>query len=332
MILWVEFIACTAVILFSGGRLSTVADVIAEKTGMGRTWTGVILLASITSLPELITGMSSVLLYNVPDIAAGDVFGSCMFNLFILAALDVRRKQAPISSIAHQGQVISAAFGILLLGGTTISLLAAPRIPVIGWFGVSSAVMLLLYLLSMRVVFRYEKRRITEYLSEVVEEKRYERISTPRAYWLLVLYSLLIIGAATYLPHVADGIARATGLTDTFVGGIFVAIATSLPEIAVSGAALKMGAVDLAVGNILGSNLFNMAILAIDDFLYWRGPLLRQISTSNAITAVGAMVMTAIAIIALVYRSKKRVLFFSWESLATYVVYFMTLLLLLFTR
>ena len=73
MLIWLQFIACTALIVFCGSRLSQYGDVIAEKSGMGRTWIGVVLMASVTSLPELITGISSVALFHVPDIAAGDV-------------------------------------------------------------------------------------------------------------------------------------------------------------------------------------------------------------------------------------------------------------------
>ena len=134
------------------------------------------------------------------------------------------------------------------------------------------------------------------------------------------------------MPHVADEIANITGLGRTFVGSIFVALSTSLPEVAVSRAALRMGAVDLAVGNVLGSNMFNIAILAIDDMLYFQGPILSRISGSHAITANAAMTMTAIAMIALVYRSKKRMVFFSWDSLGVILVYAVTALILFLRR
>ena len=74
IVLWLQFALVTAVIVFAGYHLSTYGDVIAEKTGMGRTWVGVILMASVTSLPELITGASSVAIFDLPNIAIGDVF------------------------------------------------------------------------------------------------------------------------------------------------------------------------------------------------------------------------------------------------------------------
>ena len=120
---------------------------------------------------------------------------------------------------------------------------------------------------------------------------------------------------AIYLPHVADKIAVITGLGQTFVGSLLVALSTSLPEIVVGRAALKMGAVDLAVGNLLGSNLFNLLILAIDDLFFLNSPLLSSISPDHAVTACAAMAMTAITMIAPVYRSEKRILYFPGNRL-----------------
>jgi len=332
MLISLQLLACTAVIVFAGSRISGYGDMIAEKTGMGRTWVGVILMASVTSLPELVTGISSVALYKLPNIAAGDVFGSCMFNLLILAMLDVGIKQAPISSVAHQGQVLAASFGILLLGVATTAMLVPGSLPGFGWIGASSVVLLVLYAAAMRAVFKYEKRKMAEFLSELAEEPRYDRTSTGEAIVRFALYAALLVAAATYLPRVADEFATITGLGRTFVGTLFVALATSLPEIVVSGAAIRMGAVDLAMGNVLGSNLFNLAILALDDLMYFEGPLLSHVSANHAVTAVAAMMMTAIAIVGLTYRSKKRILYFSWESLGIGLIYLVATLILFAKR
>lgn len=332
MLIWGQFLICTIVIVYGGSRLSYYGDVIAEKTGMGRTWIGVVLMASATSLPELFTGISAVAIFNSPNIAAGDVLGSCMFNLLILALLDVGRKVAPISTRAHQGQILTASFGVLLLGFTTIGLLGGQSFPSLGWIGLYSLVVPVIYLEAMRLVFNYERRRIAEYLSDVKEEARYDLVSKPVAYRRFVLFAVVIMIAAIYLPRVADEIAVITGLGQTFVGSMLVALSTSLPEIVVGRTALKMGAVDLAVGNLLGSNLFNLLILAIDDLFFLKGPLLSSISPNHAVTACAAMTMTAVTMIALVYRSEKRILFFSWESIGVFLVYLLTVVILFLKR
>jgi cation:H+ antiporter len=332
MTVWLQFIACTAIIVYASAKLSKYGDIIADLTGMGRTWVGVILMASVTSLPELITGVSSVTLYDLPNIAAGDVLGSCMFNLLIIALLDFKRGAAPISSQAHQGQVLSAAFGMTLLGLVSISIAAAAKIPAIGWFGVSSVVFILVYAVAMRIVFLYEKKRIAALAEEMAEAAQADHISKARAFTMYAVNAALVIGAATFLPHLGEQIAEMTGLGRTFVGSIFIAVSTSLPELVVSFTALRIGAVDLMLGNLFGSNLFNIGILALDDFFYVKGPLLAEITGNHLISASAAMVMTAIAVIGLTYRAGRKIFFFAWDSLGILIVYSLTIYLLYVTR
>jgi len=320
-LIWLQFAAITAVIVFAGFNLSKYGDVIAEKTGMGRTWVGVILMASVTSLPELITGVSSVAIFDLPNIAIGDVLGSCMFNLLIIALLDVLTGPTPITAKAHQGQVLAAGFGVLLLGIAAIGVIAGSRLPAVGWVGVYSLAFLLIYLLAMRMVFLFEKRRVAALIRETAEAAKYDKITLRQALLNYAGNALLVIAAATYLPHLADQIAVATGLGRTFVGTIFVALSTSLPELVVSIAAVRLDATDMVFGNLLGSNLFNMAILAIDDLLYVKGPILADASPAHLVTANAAMAMTAIAVIGLTYRVSKKRLYFAWDSWALVAVY-----------
>lgn len=319
---WLLFIACAAVILVAGTQLSRYGDVIADMTGLGRTWIGVVLLASVTSLPELITGLSSVAIFRVPNIAMGDIAGSCMFNLLIIAMLDALHGPAPISARVHQGQVLAASFGVILLGLVGLSIVLGEMLPAIGWVSVSSVLFIGIYLLAMRTIFTYEQRRIVaEFVAEMATETEARHLSAARVYGLFTLNAVLIVGAATYLPGLAETLAETTGLGQTFFGTIFVALSTSLPEVVVSIAALRIGAIDMAVGNVFGSNLFNIGILALDDLFYTPGPLLAAIETSHIIAVMAAMIMTAIAIVGLTYRSDSKRLFVAWDTLGIAVVY-----------
>jgi len=322
LLTWFLFILCAAVILVAGTQLSRYGDVIADMTGLGRTWIGVVLLASVTSLPELITGFSSTAIFRVPDIAMGDIAGSCMFNLLIIAMLDALHGPAPISARVHQGQVLSASFGVVLLGLVGLSIILGDMLPVIGWVSVSSVLFVAIYLLAMRVIFTYEQRRIIEeFVAEMATETEAHHPSPVRVYGLFALNAVLIVGAALYLPGLAETLAEMTGLGQTFFGTLFVALSTSLPEVVVSIAALRIGAIDMAVGNIFGSNLFNIGILALDDLFYTPGPLLAAIETSHSIAVMAAMIMTAIAIVGLTYRSDSKRLFVAWDSVGIAVVY-----------
>lgn len=328
MLLWLGFLICTSAIVFAGTRLSKYGDIIAEKTGLGRTWIGVVLMASVTSLPELVTGISSVTYAGVPDIAAGDILGSCVFNMLILAILDAMHHPMPISAKAHHGHVLSAGFGIILLSIVVISLFAGNNIPSLGWIGVYTLLFAVIYFIAMRMVYFYEKKQLSEFVKERADELRYREIPTRTAVLHYVVNAVIVIIAAIFLPKIGEGIAEVTGLGQTFVGNIFIAISTSLPEVVVSVAAVRMDAVDLAIGNLFGSNIFNIFILAIDDLFFIKGPILSFVQVSHAISALSAIAMTAIAVIGLTYRTEKKRLFLAWDSIGIVLVFIINLMLL----
>ncbi len=327
MLTLIKFIICTVIIVYAGQELSKYGDIIAEKTGLGRTWIGIVLMASITSLPELITGVSAVAIFNLPDLAAGDILGSCMFNILILALLDLGHP-VPVSTRAHYGHVLSGSFGILLLGLVGGAILAKTNLPSIGWIGISSLGFILIYLLAIRIVFLYEQKRRAEFAKEIAEELQYKNISRKKAFRKYVINASLIIVAATYLPYIGAELAEITGLGQTFVGSIFIAFSTSLPEVVICLAAVKLEAMDMAFGNLLGSNLFNIAILGIDDVFYLNNLLLTNVSDTHILTTFAAIMMTAIILIGLTYRAIKKPFIFSWDSLGIIAVYLGTTFLL----
>jgi cation:H+ antiporter len=328
MLLWLGFILCTSIIFYSGTKLSRYGDIIAEKTGLGRTWVGVVLLASVTSLPELVTGISSVTYAGVPDIAVGDVMGSCVFNILILAFLDALYRIMPISAKAHQGNILSAGFGILLLSMVAISLFLGNTVSPLGWIGPYSILFVIIYFIAMKLVFTYEKRKISAFLKEKAAEMKYEDISLRTALTNYCMNGVIVIVAATFLPKIGEGIAEMTGLGQTFVGNIFIAFSTSIPEVVVSIAAVKIDAIDLAIGNLFGSNIFNIFILAIDDIFFVKGPILSFVNPTHIISSLSAIVMTTIAIIGLTYRAEKKRLFLAWDSIGMMLVYVVNLMLL----
>src|SRR4030066_2157285 len=105
---WLEFPLCAVLIAAAGTRLSRYGDVIADKPGLSGTWVGLVLLATVTSLPELVTGVSAVTIADTPDIALGDVLGSCVFNLLILTILDFLQREESVYTRASHGPILSA--------------------------------------------------------------------------------------------------------------------------------------------------------------------------------------------------------------------------------
>lgn len=319
---WLEFALCVVVIAIAGAMLSRYGDAIADKTGIGGTWIGIVMLGTVTSLPELVTGVTSVTVADLPDIAVGNVLGACLFNLFYIVVLDALHRPASIYVRASQGHVLSAAFGVVLISFAGFSILLAAQgfNPVVGHVGMYTPIMLTLYLLAMRTVFRYERSRMAKFV--VLEEDQYPALSLAQAVVRYLAAALLVVAAGSFLPFIGEKMAALTGWHESFVGTLFVAFATSLPEIVVTLSALKLGAIDMAIGNLLGSNLFNIAILAVDDLLYLKGPLFREVSTAHAVSALSASMMTGIAIVGLFYRSESRVLkLVGWSSLLLFLVY-----------
>ena len=320
--IWLEFAACVVLIGFAGSELCRSGDVIAAKTGLSRTWIGLVLIAAVTSLPELVTGVSSVTVADAPEFAVGDVFGSCVFNLAILVVVDFLYRTEPVYRRARQGHVLSAGFGIVLIGFAGMSLLLRGQGATfsIAHIGIYTPVMIVLYVLAMRSVFAYEQEHREEYAAEVAD--RYPNLTLRAAIIRYAAAGLVVVGAGTWLPFVGADLADAMDWRHGFVGTLFVAGVTSLPELVVTVTALRIGALDMAIANLLGSNLFDMIVLAIDDILYVKGPLLYRVSTIHAVSALSAVVMSGIAIIGLFYRPKTR-LFRSvgWVSLGLFAMY-----------
>ena len=327
-LVWLELAACIALIGLAGPELSRSGDVIAAKTRLSASWIGLVLLAAVTSLPELITGISSVTIADAPEIAVGDIFGSCVFNLAILAVLDLVSRRVPFYGRVSESHVLSAGFGVLLIGVAGMNLLIPHRPGFsIGHIGFYTPVILALYAVAMRSIFSYEKRRAVELAEDIAD--RYPQITLRSAILRYAGASVIVVAAGVWLPFIGADLAEAMGWQRSFVGTLFVAGATSTPEAVVTLAALRLGAVDMAVASLLGSNLFDMAILAVDDIFFRRGPLLSAVSSVHAISAFSAIIMTGLTIIGVLYRPKK-LLFQSagWVSIALLLMYLMNSYLL----
>jgi cation:H+ antiporter len=320
--IWLQFGTCAVLIGFAGAALSRYGDVIGDKAGLSGTWIGLALLATVTSLPELVTGVSSVTIADAPNIAVGDVLGSCVFNLLILAALDFLHRVEPLYHRAQRGHILSAGFGIILIGLSGLGVMLGNRLAAagLGHVGAYTPLIVLLYLIAIRTVFSYERTQREDFAEKRAD--RYAHLSLRQAVTRYALAAAVVVGAGAWLPFLGMRLAVIMGWHDTFVGTLFVAGVTSLPELVVTVAAVRIGALDMGVANLLGSNLFNLCILAIDDLLFLKGPLLSHVSPMHAVSALSAMVMNGVVIVGLLYRPGTRLFrCVGWISLALVTLY-----------
>ncbi len=322
VLLWMLFGGCALLILFAGPKLTQNAEIIADRRGLSDDWVGLILLASITSLPELAAGISSIRIAHAPEIAVGAVFGSCVFNLLMLVVLDFAVRGESVYRQARQAHILSASFGIMMIGfaGLTVMVGGMEIGPQLGSVSVASVVILVLYVIATRAIYNYEATARESAARETAETAP-ERTLSQAQKWFAISAAAILIGGIL-LPVASAGIADRTELGRGLVGTIFVAAATSLPELAVSFAALRQGAVNMAIANLLGSNLFNILILAAEDVVYTDAPILETASKSHSVTAMAAVVMTGVVIAGLLYRPKTRLFrTVGWTSIALFTIY-----------
>lgn len=297
-------IICSIIIAFSGSKLSKYGNIIAELTGMGKAWMGLILMAAVTSLPELFSGISAVVVMDSPDIAVGGIMGSLSFNLVILAILDFFIPEKPLSSIVTKSHVLAGFLGMILITLAVIEILYSSLMPDIGLISTFPIILVISYIITVRIIYENEQR-INRNGTVKSPQRLVNSIDLSTAVKRYIFYAAFVVIAALALPYFADNLAVKTGLNKSFIGTLLVAATTSLPELVVSIAAVRIGSMDMAVGNLLGSNLFNMFILAFNDFLY-KGPLLLASDPNHALSGLVTILMTAVVGISILAGSTQK--------------------------
>ena len=327
----VEFLVCAALLIYAASMLSRYSDVLAEKTGLGRVWIGAFLLASVTSLPELVTGVSAVAWLKAANMAAGAILGSCLFNVVLIAIMDLAYQPGPILAQAQEGHILSAGLGVLMLGAVAVGVLMGAIVTDVGIGGISlfSVLVIVLYVIGARLIGRFEQRRQIEVREAEAQVLHYERISRRQAYGMFVVSGIAVVILGIWLASIGDRLSIATGLSRSFVGNLFLAVSTSLPEVSASLAAVRIKAYDLAISNVLGSNLFNIAILFTYDLADGTANFWASLSNANALAAVFAIIMTSVVIISLIYRASPRTPWrIHWDGIALLGMYVGAMLVL----
>jgi cation:H+ antiporter len=305
-----QFVLCAAVIVVAGTFLTRCADAIADLTGLGRLVIGSVLLAGATSLPELTVDISAVRM-GLADLAVGDLLGSSLMNLLILAGLDLatgqRTKMLSKQGAAH---ALSGAVSVALTAYVGLALITAKAFEPFAVFGTSPAILglVIAYALSVRLVYLDQRIALRTDAERGASEHAPPAMSLKWALAGFGLCALVILVAGPFLAEAAGILAEKTGLGTTFVGTTLVALSTSLPELVATIVALRMGSVDLAVGNVFGSNAFNMILLAPLDVLH-TGSLLAAVSTRHIVTCLAVVLATQVAVMGQLYQAESRVRF-----------------------
>lgn len=311
------FVLLGAVIFVVATRLTRAADTIADVTGLGRVWVGVILLAGSTSLPEIATDVNAALL-DLPDIGVGDLMGSTLANMLILAMLNlVYARQHILEGVSVNHAVVGLlAITMTMIAGIAIS---TGGFGSLGPVGIETLVIVGVYLLGMRVFYRLTRAAAQGLMpdepgAEVPALREDRRVALRAAVWTFSAAALALFVISPLLVISAEAVSEETGMSTTFIGTLLVGFTTSFPEIAASVAAVRLGAIDLAAGNIFGSNAFNMCVLLFMDLAYTGGPVLASVSADHVLSAQLAVLCISLGVLGVLSKLERRSAVARFES------------------
>lgn len=325
----IQFILSASVIIIVGSYLVKFSEQIAEVTNLGRLFVGSLFLAGATSLPELMVDISAVK-NNMPNLAVGDLIGSSLFNLLILGIADLLHKgTASIFSKTSAAHALSASMSITVTSIAGIAIFLGGQFPQfsIAGLGMGTIAILVAYVLGLRIVYFDQKIVFVKDSNQKIKQET----SLPKAITGYAICAIAILITAPYLANAAGEIADLSGLGKTFVGTTLVAFSTSLPELVSTITSVRKGYFDLALGNIFGSNAFNMVLLAPLDCIF-EGPLLASVSVIHTFTCFSTILITSIAVMGQLYQIEKRKKFIEPDAFAVIFLVIFSLIILYYAK
>lgn len=326
------FLVAAIVIAIAGTRLAAVADELAVRTGLGEALVGAVLIGASTSLPGIVTSVVAAAQGHV-GLATGNALGGIAAQTAFLGIADLAYRKA---NLEHA----SASVGNLVQGTLLIVLLAIPltaaSLPPMAVYGVSPATLVLVvtYAFGLRLLRAagahpmWQPLRTRETQREETELPGKVPGSTA-ALWASFGVLALILAVMGYVVSQAGvALAMRTGLSESAVGALLTAVATSLPELVIAVAAVRQGALNLAVGNIIGGNCFDVLFLAGADVAYRDGSLYAGFASADMFLASATILMTAVLLLGLLHRQRRGFAGIGFESTLVLVVYGLVLLVM----
>ena len=312
--IYVLYLVVAALVTFMSIKASEYVDMLDKTTSLSGAFLGGILLSAVTSLPELFTSISSTLMLDQPGLCIGNILGSNIFNyamlsFFILTAV-AKFAKCSLSKIHFIVAVSVVAMGLLIVCNK-YGFLAFD----IGNVSVTSILIILLYIVTVWVMYKMGGTSESEDDGEPVTLSRKQ---------ILTRFSLVSVGIVVFsviLTYITDELSVRLNLGKTVAGALFLGVATSLPETASTFTLFKIKNYDIAVGNIVGSCLFNFTILSVADFFYRGGGIYTIADTSTMNLIIFASVASVLAGVMLKFRNKATAVVCPVGIIASYIAF-----------
>lgn len=324
------FVAAAAAVWFAGSRLAGYVDGLTDKTGLGQAFMGMLLLGGITSLPEMAAVSTSAATGNAP-LAINNLLGTASINLVLLAAADIYFGGGALTAVAARPATLMQGVLSMILA-TLVALIATVGDVAMFGIGAGSTIIALAAIGALWLSSNFEHRHVWEAVGDGRSgeegESRHDERSVGRLSLYIGLCAVLILVSGFVLSTTADAIATKTGLAAGMVGFVLVGFATSLPELSSIIAALRLKRYQLAIGDIFGTNIFNLLLIVVADIFYRGDPVLAEAGRFEVTGAILAVLMTGIFIVGLLERRDRTILRMGYDSAIALLVFSAGLFLL----
>jgi len=329
----VLFVVFAIGIWIAGTKLTIYADEISDRRKLSKALIGLILLAGVTELPELVTTITAAIENNA-SLVLNNMFGGIVLQTAILAVADLVNRGAPLTYYPRKPTALLEGALLALLLSILMTILALGEQPLLLAIGIGSVVLASAYLISIAILRKHDDKGAWVPVQIADKPKRsgsvlstawVKEISERTIYQGMAIGALMILVLGALMVLLAETLAVQTGLGSSFIGVTLLAAATSLPELSTTIMAVRLGAYTMAISNIFGSNLIMIVLIFPADIFYRPGPILAAADKSAVYALAVGLVVTAIYLIGLIMRSRRRLLGMGYDSLAVLVVYGLSL-------
>jgi cation:H+ antiporter len=327
------FAGAAAVLLVAGPRMVHVADRLADVTGLGEALVGAVLVGAATSLPDLMATVTPAL-RGLPDLAVGNALGGVLGQTFFLALADIAYRRANLEhAAASLPNLVQGTLLVLLLSGV-IALFNGPQVSVLGVHP-GTLLLFVMYGYGLRVAAlatnapMWRPVATPETRADEPDEDPAAGTTAGRLWARFALLAGVLAAAGYALGRSGETIAAETGLTETSVGVLLTGLASSTAELVVSIAAVRAGALTLAVGNVIGGNTFDTLLVGVADFAYREGSVYGAVSAQQPLIAALTAAATAVLLLGLLRRERHGVGNIGTESASIIAIYALAVVLIL---
>ena len=295
--MWVGIYAALAVcVVFLSIKLANYVDLIDKKTDLSGAFIGGVILAAVTSLPELFTSISAVLFVKQPDLVMGNILGSNLFNMCIFGGAALIAAKSLCKSTIGNSHLITTVITFVMFSIMLLPVVFKKDFEFVG-ISIYSIILLVLYACSIKFMAGDSAESEGEDTSDLTLKQIIIRF---------IIMAVLLVTASIFITVAADHLSEEFNLGKTVGGALFLGVATSLPELTSSIALIRKGNFNACAGNVMGSGVFNFCIISIADILYRGGSVyISNDKSSSYLNIFGLVASAVVGIILIMKRAKK---------------------------